>query len=209
MKIKLVLLAAFVPFAANAATTITPSNGTTTGTILQVIDNSGVPVAGGSVLIGTFADPSVIATADAGDVLTGFTQFGTPQSFSPVAGLFGFANSFGVTADLPNEGAAAGDLVGNNIFAVIQGDGDFIIWDSGQQFAFESALDAGLPVSFNVTEQGTLVRGVLVTGGNTGLPGALSPQNGGTAVTFGLVPEPSSALLAGLALFGGLVRRRR
>jgi hypothetical protein len=100
-------------------------------------------------------------------------------------------------------------LVGTPIFAVVgNGAGDFVIWDAGQTFAKEDALLGGAAVSFHVAET-TLLRGISVPGGNTGLGGPLAAFNGGDAITFGAIPEPSVSLLGALAGLGLMIRRKR
>ena len=210
---KYTIATAFVALAvaqvATAVTTITASNAQIGGTITQIIDNSGDPVVSGQVLIGTFADTAGLGTAAAGDVLTGFTQFGGAGSFSTNAlapGTFGVLDSLGITADLPNTGDAPGDLVGKTIFAVATDGSDYIVWESAATFAFEDpTLDQGPPIGFNVTDSATLLRGIVIPGGNKGL--GLPGGNGQDAVTF--IPEPSTSLLAGLAGLGFLIRRKR
>lgn len=80
--------------------------------------------------------------------------------------------------------------------------------NSGQTFASETDLDAGLAVSiFTSTLAPVAGHGGISPGANSGMGGPMAGANGGHAETF--LPEPSSALLigaAGLALF---IRRQR
>lgn len=195
---------------AYAATTITAANYTlsTPQFAQQVVTDSvtKTPLVG-TLLIGTFTTTTGLGTDSAitlgnfGWSLFGSTPFNTSANQK---GLFG---STGVTGTLPE--SVSGPFVGNNIFAVIANAAgtDFIIWDSGVKFQTELAGVGGTGASF-LTKDVTLTRGLVVTGGNNLLAGAIAGQNGRDAVTFGVVPEPSAVLLGAIGAFG-LLRRRR
>ena len=207
---------------AGATTTITVFNyalgADPTGFAQQVVTTSPTaPLASGTLLIGKFTTTTGLSTAPTGSLslatLTntyGFAQFGsTPFNTSLTQpGMFG---ATGVIGTLPEAGSAAGTFVGNNIFAVVaNGAGnDFIVWDTGRPFAFETPGVGGAAVSAG-TNTSLLVRGVVVLGGNSGLGGNLATngRNGQNAVTFGAIPEPSAAILGALGALG-LLRRRR
>lgn len=213
MKIKFigVLVAAVVTTMAHGATTVTAFNaaGGAAGFVQQV-QFQGAPYTGASIMVGTFSNTSGLGEGSISLAAQGWSAFGTaPFSTNAIApGVFGAFGAAGqalsVTDTLPT--TASGPFIGNNIFLVIANptSTDFIIWDSGAQFATEDALLGGVPVSVQ-TRNATLVRG-LESGENTGLGGPLGAFNGQTAVTF--IPEPSTALL-GLIGALGLLRRRR
>lgn len=214
MKLKIALFCLVSGIAANGATTLAVSNGTTNGAVWQIVDNAGVPVgSSGQVLIGTFSDTAGLATAAAGEVLSRFTQAGI-QPFNAnaaLAGTFGFAGASSGSVDLPNVGSPAGNLVGQPVFAVITDGSDFAIVDLGRSFEFENAtFDTGIDINPNIVSLGesAIVRGVFNPSGR--LESALPTPNNGTAtLQLGVIPEPSSLLLGGVALLGALLRRRR
>jgi hypothetical protein len=202
---------------ANAATTIQGFNYSLTAPAFaqQVVASPAVhtPFVG-TVMYGTFTTTTGLGSASNGTVnlaTYGWTMFAsTPFNVSAnQPGLFGATFASGT---LPNVGSAAGAFVGKNIFAVVANaaNNDYVIWDSGKLFAYEVAGVGGAAVSFGTNAvTTTLVRGQVVVGGNNGLAGAISAQNGKDAITFGAaVPEPSAALLGALGALG-LLRRRR
>lgn len=213
MKLKFIFLTLASAISSQAVTNINISNGTTTGPVWQILANDGTVVTGdnGSVLIGTFSSTDGLGSLPAAQVLGNFTQAAS-QPFSPVVdGVFGFAGGGGTSVELPNVGDEPGLFIGNPIFAVITDGSDFAVIDLGQDFLFEDAtFNTGIdinPVIVNLG-QDNIVRGIFDPVGRSeeDLPFA----NDGTAtLSLGVIPEPSSALLAGLALVGGLVRRRR
>ncbi len=215
---KTTILATLAAFAsmhfASAATVITAANaaGTASGFLQQVITGvDGAPFQG-TVLIGTFASPTGLGTT-AGPISLdtyGWSLFGSAafSSSASYPGVFGAFGGQGVTGNLPT--TATGPLIGNDIYVVVgnQAGTDFIVWNSGQKFAVEDAVLGGAAVSIQ-TRNATLVRGIIDPNGNNGVTGAaLSARNGEAAVTFGVVPEPSSLLLGALGALG-LLRRRR
>ena len=161
----------------------------------QVVDTDGTPL--------TPADNAVVAIGRFNDPvnLTGFLALGTSSlNTSPLfPGIFGSLGATGITADLPNVGDAPGPFVGRTIFLIVYKSSDplnFIAWNSGQTFEFETALDIGAPVSF-ITSTSNLVRGSVVPGGTNGLQGPLATANGNDAISFGPV-LPTDTDLDGL-----------
>ena len=203
-----------------AATTITATNAAlgTSGFAQQVITAvDGSPFTTGTVMIGTFSSPTGLNTTVGPISLAtfGWTMFGSaPFSTNAAApGIFGSVAGSGqvlsVTGTLPT--TATGPFIGNNIYAVVANaaGNDFVVWNSGINFAVEDSVLGGAPISFQ-TRNVTLVRGIVDPNGNNGLTGALASRNGGAAVTFGVeaIPEPSAALLGAIGALG-LLRRRR
>ena len=175
-------------------------------------DNAGVPLAAGSgvVAAGIFSDPSDIELVNLASDFTGLTD---PNNAAD--------STFSVNAPNGQDGVLSGSIdggrqaadsafVGANIFFVI-GNGstladstEFAVFDTGFQFAADDTTPAPSSFAF-VPSADTLVIGEV--GADVGLfGGAVQATNFQLATA---IPEPSSALLAGLALVGGLVRRRR
>ena len=135
--------------ASKGATTITATNAasTATGFLQQIITAvDGSPFVG-TIRIGTFSTPSGLSTTQGPIALAdfGWSQFGsaafsTSTSYPGVFGAFGGA---GVTGTLPT--TVSGPLVGNRIYAVIGNTAgtDFIVWNSGVNFAPEDATLGG------------------------------------------------------------------
>lgn len=197
-----------------ATTTITPFNGVSGGSnTTQVVDNTGAPLLGATVSVGTFASPAGLDSAGSVDLNAfGWTEFAstvTNGAGSIAPGIFGAFGSPGATGALPT--TPGGDFfdgaVGRSIFVVIgDGAGEFIIWQSGEVFATEDATLGGAAVSFNVIDA-NLLRGDTSQFTNNGLAGPPAGGNGSAAVTF--VPEPTSSLLFGVAGLALLIRRKR
>lgn len=199
---------------ANAATTITGASYSlaagTDGFATQVVVGPALtPYTAGTVMYGTFSTTAGLGTAAGGaNFLSnfGWTLFASTPFNTSVnqPGLFG---ATGATGTLPTSGSSA--LVGNDIYAVVANAAgtEFIIWNSGQKFAYEVEGVGGAAVGFQ-TRNVALIRGTLVPGGNNGLGGALNTngRNDEAAVTF--IPEPSVALLGLLGVLGFLKRRR-
>lgn len=220
---KKTIISALLGFAsfqvAQGATTITATNAAlgTTGFAQQVITAvNGTAFTGGSVLIGTFSTPAGLGTTVGPISLEtfGWTLFGSaPFSTNAAApGIFGSVagagqTQLGVVGNLPT--TVTGPFIGNNIYAVVANaaGNDFVVWNSGINFAVEDAVLGGSPISFQ-TRNVTLTRGIVDPDGNIGLTGALVSRNGQAAVTFGVIPEPSAALLGAIGALG-LLRRRR
>jgi len=194
-----------------AATTINATNAVPGGTgfVTQVRFN-GAPYTGATIMSGTFTS-TPLGSGEITLASFGWTMFAS-QAFSNNAiapGVFGAlmapGQTAGMTGLLPT--TATGPFIGNNIFLVVANptNNEFIIWDTGIDFAVEDALLGGAAVAAQ-TRNATLVRGALVPRGNSGLGGPIAAFNGGTAVTF--IPEPSAVLLSALGALA-LLRRRR
>lgn len=191
--------------AATAATTVTVQNfdvlGRTVG--LAITDNSGNPLTGVNFGVGTFSGD--FATAE--DIKLNFNVLGTgttadtpefvapasvaisPQDDSPVYVVFyGNATNDGTAANL----ADAAD------FIVISGPGSFVDEDP-----VLNSANVG-----NIIADGTVEYGQARVTDTSGIAVPVFQTALANGVTFGNVPEPSSALLSlvGLAF---VARRRR
>ena len=207
MKIKNILLASIALSGSALAQSINIDNlaGFDLTEALPIFDNAGVAVLAGDLTIslGSFS-----GTPDAS--LAGFTPFSTETITNDSNGNFinDVINFLGPT-DGPGSAEDLG-FVGNSIFVVLANSvGDQVaVFESANTVVGNTLIPNGpaligtTPVEIS-NSGGTLVVGDLLT--DVDAAGATF-SNGIGLVT---IPEPSAALLAGLALVGGLVRRRR
>ncbi|MBK1833714.1 PEP-CTERM sorting domain-containing protein [Roseibacillus ishigakijimensis] len=204
---KLVFAASVFAMPAYAVTTFTPTNASTTqGFAFQVVDNTGEPVTDAQVQVGYFNGEA--------NSLANFVSLGSANfTSSPLGpGLFGALG--GESIDINLKPGANDAALGMLAYAVVvnpndSADTSFIAFtDNSTRFTVESVDVDGAAQSIFSNET-NLVWGTVREGETKNLGGPFASRNGGNAVTFFVIPEPSSALLAGLALVGGLVRRRR
>lgn len=209
MKIKYMLLAGFALAGLANGQSVNVDNlaGFNLDEALPIFDNAGDPVVPSDLTISL----GIFSGAPSAD-LAGFIPFSAETITNDSNGNFinGVINFSG-----PLDGAgSAQDLgfVGRSIFVVLENSaGDEIaIFESANNVNGNTPIPGGAtlvgstPVEIS-NSGGTLVVGDLLS--NVDVPGVAAFTNG-----IGLVPtipEPSAALLAGLALVGGLVRRRR
>ena len=180
---------------------------------LAILDNAGQIVTSGvSIAVGTFDTPADAANpATFGETFTSFGQAAFvpfPAVGQPAAGFFDVAVA-GFSLTSAGDGS---DFIQENISVIIF-EGDSL---SDSQ-AFASFNTDGIFLADSVTNDassasvtpGNLQFGQLATGTFVIDNGFLGQTTVTNAVQLTFVPEPSAALLAGLALVGGLVRRRR
>ena len=210
--IKIATIASLGLAAQSSAVIFNISNG---GFSVAFTDNSGVPLAEGSgvVAAGVFTGPVDIMTINS-------TFLGLVNPADPTA------STFAVNAPNGQDGVISGSIDGgpqgavspfvaatepatNNIFLVVGNEStlalstQFAVFDSGEQFTPDLGSPTPDTIAFTPNE-GSLVIGSI--GEDVPLfDGVVNATN----FQLAAVPEPSSALLAGLALVGGLARRRR
>ena len=200
----------------HAATTITAANFSLStaspgqyGTQIVTDSVAKTPYVG-SYMIGTFNTTTGLDAVGSISLSSfGWTQFGSNANFESLASRRGLFGTNGVTGTLPTTDNTG--LVGKTIFVVIANatNSDYIIWNSGRNFAKELEGVGGAAVSFTTRDAGvSLLRGIVVENGNNGLTGASAGLNGQNAVTFGMIPEASTSLLGAIGALA-LLRRRR
>lgn len=166
-------------------------------------DNAGNPLAGGSVLVFSGQSPtdleSAVSLFDGGSALA-IIPF---DNISPGGGLVSGALEFDNTD---------GSQTGADLFALFSNAAgtEFVAYDLSSVLLAADTATAPVSVFEQLSDSSLVTLGNVVEGpvDNTALsPG--TPPGQGFNVFAVAIPEPSSALLAGLALVGGLVRRRR
>lgn len=209
MKIKLAILASLVSASAGFGQTLSINNlaGFDFTSALPIFDNSGAAIAASDLTI-----TAGVFSSEANAELDGFIPF--PSTGSITNNNTGNFIDDALTFSGPAEGAGSlediGGFVGESIFIVLESTaGEIGIFESGNPVVGNTLVPGGSPFIGNTlveisTDGGTVAVGTLI-------PDAEVPGVGTFANGFGLVaiPEPSVSLLAGLALLGGLARRRR
>lgn len=188
----------------SAATSITASNNEGANSV-PVLDNLGSPLTGFTYSIGFIPEGGLASLGDFVVVGTG----GQAATATFARGIFGGFGGGGISVDLPVNPSTA-EPIGRNIAVLIQDPSNAtqaIVFESSRIYAAEDATLGGAAVSVPFSSS-TLVLGRRVDGAN-GLSGPLASAAGNGGVTFAAIPEPSATLLAGFALIGGLIRRRR
>lgn len=170
-----------------------PENGWT------IVDNTGTPIANVNYAIGTLADSS--ALSDAASVRAQFTALGTGQT---PAVHFTAGNEVISIDNSPEDSTPVYVVFYDG--ADIATAADFIVFEGNASFIPENpAANPGAAVG-NTLYDSTLLYGQELESNNAGVNAPFTAFTRG--VTFGNIPEPSSALLSlvGLAF---VARRRR
>ena len=167
-------------------------------------DNIGNELVDGSVFVFSGETP---LTADAASVLVQSGTSLTASSFNnagPGGGLVNVALSFDNTD---------GSVTNQNLFAVFTNEdsSEFIVYDLATVLLVDDSPTAPVSVFEQITDSSLVVVGNVISGevDHTALGPTTPAGQGFNVQATPAVPEPSSALLAGLALLGGLARRRR
>lgn len=212
MKMRLISIA-ILAFAVNsgmaATTVLMPNiNLAVPAKSLLITGATGTVYAGGSWGVGVFnsgTDFSGIASS----VFSAFNQNGSTVAFAATAGVISALGAPGVTnavCPITNTGIFVGNpimvLVGNG--ATLAGSTDYIVVNSGVNWTAEVEGVGGSASAY--LYNGTVLRGQSTV--VNGATGAATQFNGKPGVTFGVIPEPSAALLGALGVLG-LLRRRR
>ena len=170
----------------------------------SVVDNSGAAVDGGFAAIGSISDVSALNT---------LTSAGLDALFTVYDGATGAVNNapFNGTYSISNNGS---DITGTAwagapIYLVLGNGGDLASSTQGAVLRvgnFPGSEPAVQTVNVNNTAE--VLLGDFDT--FTLQPGPIPSQNAALAlVAIGVIPEPSSSLLIGLAGLSLLIRRRR
>jgi hypothetical protein len=207
MKLKHAALAlAMIGTAFGGSVTVTNINA---GSSQLVLDNAGNPVVGGFVGVGTVTDPGAdFATLTGSDLATLFDAFATGATTDPGGtAVLDLAMSFEVTgSDNFNSSALAGQAI-------------YLVLGNGPDLA--SSTQAGvMTLGAFPSSEPTPPNPVIMSQANASVifgdySGEASNGTGfvaGVRPAFqlgGLVPEPSSSLLAAFAGFVLLARRKR
>jgi hypothetical protein len=203
---------------ANAAVQVTAVNqdpGATppsTFTGVPVVDNTGSPI-GFQWKVGYFPNGTDF-TQDAASLISAFVPNGSAVASNPgILGTFSTGVTDAATSIDGSDDFTSGNGGGAyNVFYVIADNAnfnaatDYIVLDS--QSAWPVEVD-GVGATFNLnllTDSYALLRGSDTTVAADGYGVPFTSFNGGPALTFGIIPEPSSALLLGLGGLGLLIR---
>lgn len=212
MKHTLIVLLGLSSFA-SAATSVAVGNATIAPpnfSAVPIVDNAGAPIAF-QWAAGTFAEATDF-TASFETLASSFQRNGSAVNSNPGAlGLFSNQVTDAATAIDGSD-----SFTGKPVYIVIADNTtfgsatDYLVILANQNWAAEIEGTGG-SVSFSLEDQGSysVVRGQSASVAADGYGAPFTAFNGGEALTFGVVPEPSAVLLGGLALLGGLVRRRR
>ncbi|MCH7229035.1 hypothetical protein [Haloferula sp. A504] len=157
-------------------------------------------VFAGSFLSGT---PDFLVTSDA-DIISAFTANGAGAAFT-APGLIN-TDGFGAGTSTDGSDSFTGNLVyllvGNA--ATLGASTEVMVFSTGQSWAVE-VEGVGGALSPITLSSANLERGIVVS---PNLAAPFAGFNGNEGLTFGVVPEPSIALLGALGILG-LLRRRR
>lgn len=211
--IKMALLAVLsASFAYGAQYSVGGSNFSDLVSDIVITDNAGVPIASGSgfAAVGSFSsDPRGLALPELASAFNSLGSNNMDASALIGAALPGF---YSVSATPDSADANAVAAAGQNVYLFFANANDpsaatefGVVQVTGA--VFESAFAGPGPFSINAP----LAGGEAVQG-SFGSGVAYAEANGASSAgSFALVaiPEPSAVLLGGLALLGGLVRRRR
>ena len=179
--------------------------------VLLIADNSGNGLLGTPSLSGNLtaaADPNVtlagsginLGESFGGDLILGRT---TVTSAGALPGGFTFDNTAGLQGRsfalvfFPALTSGSTSVVGSTPYGIVSGS-DWILpsANTGQSYAFSSSDISGADSFFRV----------VVTAGDAANDTFTTPT--GAVFTFGVIPEPSTALLGAIGALG-LLRRRR
>lgn len=160
---------------------------------LAIVDNTGTPLTGVNFGVGTLSG----ALSDADSVRAAFTPLGTATTSSQF-----FAGDSASVATSPQDGSAVYVVFYSG--ADLATSDDFIVFEGNANFIVENAV-LGADVNISLTGS-TLMYGTETPSNGDGINPPFTAFTNG--VTFGGVPEPSSALLSVLGL-AFIARRRR
>lgn len=205
MKKTVAAFAILIVGAASSSATVTIGTNNITGASsgVAVVDNSGAVVAG-SVAIGSF-----LGGVDFENIGSSFTPNGSTPAFGLNGGLGFFNQQFGAGTNTETSQDSSDPFTGSPVYLVIGNSAtfgnstDYIVYNTGSVWPSEDgSSQAALPAYSligKVPDYGFLTPRT-DDGGFSGIT---------DGVTFGVIPEPSTSLLAGLAGLALVLRRKR
>lgn len=185
---------------------------------LPIVDNAGTPLpsGSGSIAIGSFAAvPSFNTATTYAELSAGFRQFGEQSSaISNSFGAAGFIESLRFQVDT----ASNADIIGSSVVAIIgnaatlESSTLFAVLTGAATFTADSGPNEGQSGAVFLNDSTNALFGSLqATPTTITFPGEgdFDFSNAIVLQALNVVPEPSAVLLGGLALLGGVIRRRR
>lgn len=193
---------------------------------LILLAATAIAVNGAVINLNTFAPggPGGAAFFDnAGNALTTVQLFTgvAPTNIGEALALVGGGSAL-LTSAIPGPGGGlvngtvafdnqSGVATGQNLFAIFTNAAqtEAVAYDLATVLAVNDTPTAPVSEAETITSAGRVTLGSFVEGGTISYSAIGAPDGTGLVVTAAAIPEPSALILGGVALLGGLIRRRR